>query len=104
MGAMTNNSRRLANFVGFYKGIQSVGAAVVFRIDALGTPFMSEFISCWALLGGSLICALPVIWFRIKDTVSVEEDLKFSDETVEEVTIAGMGGTEVENEKAAHRV
>lgn len=101
---MTNNSRRLANFVGFYKGIQSVGAAVVFRVDAVKTPFMSEFISCWVLLGGSLVCALPVIWFRIKDTVSIEEDLKFSDETVEEVTNAGAGDIERDNEKATQRV
>lgn len=29
--------------------------------------------------------AAPVIWLKIKDTVSIEEDLKFSDETVEDV-------------------
>lgn len=85
MGAMTNNSRRLADFVGFYKSIQSAGAAVVFRIDALGTSYMAEFISCRALLGGSLICALPVIWLKIQDTFTIEEDLKFSDESVEDV-------------------
>ena len=28
MGSLTNNSRKLANFAGFYKGIQSAGAAV----------------------------------------------------------------------------
>lgn len=31
--------------------------------------------------------AFPVIWFRIKDTVSVEEDLEFSDETIQDVTV-----------------
>jgi hypothetical protein len=30
-----------------------------------------------------------VIWFRIQDTVTVEEDLKFSDETIDDVTVAG---------------
>ena len=29
--------------------------------------------------------AAPVIWMKIQDTVSIEEDLKFSDETVEDV-------------------
>ena len=43
------------------------------------------FLRKWGLLGGALIFAAPVIWLNIKDTVSIEEDLKFSDETVEDV-------------------
>lgn len=39
----------------------------------------------WGLLGGALLIASPVIWLKIKDTVTIEEDLKFSDETVEDV-------------------
>jgi hypothetical protein len=31
MGSLTNNSRKLANFAGFYKGIQSAGAAVTWQ-------------------------------------------------------------------------
>jgi hypothetical protein len=31
MGSLTNNSRKLANFAGFYKGIQSAGAAITWR-------------------------------------------------------------------------
>lgn len=46
---------------------------------------MNIFASCWALLAGSLVVALPVLLLRIKDTVPLEEDLKLSDETVEEV-------------------
>ena len=85
MGAITNNSRKLANFAGFYKGIQSAGAAIMWRLDGLGTPYMSLFASCWALLAGSLVIALPVMMLKIKDTVPLEEDLKFTDETVEDV-------------------
>lgn len=85
MGAITNNSRKLANFAGFYKGIQSAGAAIVWRLDDLGVPFMNLFASCWALLAGSLLLALPVILLKIRDTVPIEDDLKFSDETVEDV-------------------
>jgi len=36
-------------------------------------------------LAGALIVAAPVILFKIKDSCSVEEDLKFSDETMENV-------------------
>ena len=32
MGALTNNGRKLANFAGFYKGIQSAGSAVTWAI------------------------------------------------------------------------
>ena len=39
----------------------------------------------WGLLGGALVIAAPVIWLKIQDTVSIEEDLKFSDETVADV-------------------
>ena len=85
MGAMSNNSRKLANLAGFYKGLQSAGAAIIASIDRRGVPYMNEFASCWGLLAGSLIIALPVMFKRINDTVTLEEDLKFSDETVEDV-------------------
>lgn len=95
MGALTNNGRKLANFAGFYKGIQSAGAAIAFRIDALGVPYMNEFASNWGLLAGSLLLAAPVIWLKVRDTVPLEEDLKYSDETLEDVkpTIATEGYT-----------
>jgi len=46
---------------------------------------MGELASNWALLSGSLVFALPLILWKIKDHVPVEEDLRFSDETVEDV-------------------
>jgi hypothetical protein len=87
MGAISNNSRKLANFAGFYKGIQSAGAAIIWRLDGLNSPppYMNLFASCWILLAGSLIIALPVMVLKIKDTVPVEEDLIFTDETIEDV-------------------
>lgn len=50
---------------------------------------MNLFASCWGLLAGSLIFALPLILTKIKDHVDLEEDLKFSDETVEDVAPTG---------------
>ncbi|KAH0551595.1 hypothetical protein GP486_007188 [Trichoglossum hirsutum] len=85
MGALTNNGRKTAFFAGFYKAIQSAGSAIMFRLDTIGIPYMNLFASCWALLAGSLVIAAPVILWKIKDHVSVEEDLKFSDETEEDV-------------------
>ncbi|KKY18155.1 hypothetical protein UCRPC4_g05105 [Phaeomoniella chlamydospora] len=85
MGAMTNNSRKLANFTGFYKGIQSAGAAIVWRLDAMAIPYLDEYASSWALCAAGLIFAAPVVWYKVRDTIPIEEDLKFSDETIEEV-------------------
>jgi len=85
MGAMTNNGRVLANYAGFYKGIQSAGAAIIWHLDGVGIPYINEFASSWALLASSLVIALPVMVFKIKDTVPLEEDLKLSDETTEDV-------------------
>ena len=87
MGAISNNSRKLANFAGFYKGIQSAGAAVIWRLDGFKNPppYMNLFASCWVLLAGSLVVALPVMLLKIKDTVPVEEDLKFTDENIEDI-------------------
>lgn len=87
MGAITNNSRKLANFAGFYKGIQSAGAAIIWRLDGTERPppYMNMFASCWVLLAASLIIALPVMLLKIQDTVPIEEDLKFTDGTMEDV-------------------
>lgn len=46
---------------------------------------MNIFASCWALLGGSLLIAAPLIWTKILDSVPIEDDLKFTDETYEDV-------------------
>jgi hypothetical protein len=85
MGALTNNSRKLANFAGFYKGIQSAGGAITWRLDDTKIPYMTMFASNWGLLAGSLIVALPVILWKVEDTVAIEKDVAFTDETVAEV-------------------
>ncbi|KAA8642202.1 hypothetical protein EYZ11_009211 [Aspergillus tanneri] len=85
MGSLTNNGRKLANFAGFYKGIQSAGAAGMWRMEGVETPFMTEFASCWGLLLGSLLIASPVILFKIKEHSDVDDDLRFSDETAQDV-------------------
>jgi len=86
MGALTNNSRKLANFAGFYKGIQSAGGAITWRLDDTKIPYMTMFASNWGLLAGSLVIALPVILWKVEDTVAVEKDLAFTDETIADIS------------------
>jgi len=85
MGALTNNGRKLANFAGFYKGIQSAGSAVTWQLDAKKVSYMNILASNWALLVGGLVFALPVIVWKIEDTVPIEKDIAFTDETIAEV-------------------
>jgi hypothetical protein len=85
MGALSNSGRRSANYVGFYKGMQSAGAAVMFSLDSRKISYLAEFASNWGLLAGSLVVAAPVIFWKIKDHVSLEEDLAGTDETLADV-------------------
>lgn len=89
MGALSNSGRRSANYVGFYKGIQSAGAAVMWALDSRKISFMAEFVSNWALLSFSLLCAAPVIFLKVKDHISVEEDLAGTDEVLADVLPQG---------------
>lgn len=75
--------------IGFYKGIQSAGAAIFWRLDGLGKPYDTIFGATWGCLAASIIIGAPVIFMRIQDTVSIEEDLKFSDETITDVIAGG---------------
>lgn len=89
IGALSNSGRRTANYVGFYKGIQSAGAAISWNLDARGLSFKSQFISNWVLLSASLVMAAPVIFLKIRDHIDIDDDLKGTDETYEDVLPPG---------------
>ncbi len=74
----------------------------MWRLDALKTPYINEFASCWALLGGSLLIALPLVIIRIKDHVTVEEDLQFSDQV--KADVAPTDGTDLDALPASQKV
>ncbi|KAI1821203.1 MFS general substrate transporter [Xylaria intraflava] len=85
MGAISNSGRRTANMAGFYKGIQSAGAAVFWALDGAKVAYRILYGLTFGICAASILCATPVIWFYIKDTTDIEDDLKFSDETLEDV-------------------
>jgi hypothetical protein len=80
MGSLTNSTRKLALYAGFYKGIQSAGAAVMWRMDSLNVPYKSMIISVWVLLAGSLIIASPVIYYKVCEKTDEEADNQFTTE------------------------
>lgn len=63
---------------------------------------MTEFASCWGLLLGSMLVATPVIFFKVKDSTDVEEDLKFSDETAADVLGETAEGINMPEKPRAH--
>ena len=59
-------------------------------MDGLKKPYHTIFGATWGCLAGALLFAAPIIILRIKDTVSLEEDLKFTDENLEDVAPVGV--------------
>ncbi|KAF8840593.1 MFS general substrate transporter [Paxillus ammoniavirescens] len=74
MGAMSNDLAKLAVFTGFYKSIQSCGAAGVWRADGVGLPYMNIFVSTWVLTAAGMLFAFPMIYFRVKDHTEDEDE------------------------------
>ncbi|KAF5377201.1 hypothetical protein D9615_006472 [Tricholomella constricta] len=74
MGAMSNDPAKLAHFAGFYKSLQSAGAAGCWRADAVKIPYMNIFLSTWCLLAAGLVFTLPMIHLRVKDTTGIEDE------------------------------
>jgi len=76
---------------GFYKGLQSAGAAVWWRLDGVGRPYNTIFTATWGLLAGGLVVAAPVVFLFIKDTTPIEADLRDTDETQVDVEPVAEG-------------
>lgn len=74
-----------------------MGAAIYWSLDERHTDFNAIFGATWGCLGASLLFAAPMVFWRIKDHVTLEEDLKFSDETMEDV-VAGPEAKRLEGE------
>ncbi|TFL02032.1 MFS general substrate transporter [Pterulicium gracile] len=74
MGAMSNDPAKLAYFSGFYKAIQSAGAAGIWRADGIKVPYMNIFLSTWGLTVAGLLFALPMIHLRVKNTTDLADE------------------------------
>lgn len=86
MGAMSNDMAKLAVFTGFYKCLQSCGAAGVWRADGVGLPYMNIFISTWGLSAAGMLFAFPMVYFRVKDHTELEDETLMHVSGTEQVT------------------
>ena len=93
MGALSNSGRRTANYVGFYKGIQSAGMATMWAWDSTKPPFMTELAAAWAMPAISLVIAAPLVFLKIHDQADELVELK-------DVGEIDAGVTKVEDEEA----
>ncbi|BEJ15812.1 hypothetical protein CspHIS471_0504170 [Cutaneotrichosporon sp. HIS471] len=67
MASLSNNPFKLARMTGYYKSVQSAGAAISFGMDAVKTPYLTEQLVSWLLMFCSMPLALLVIR-TIKET------------------------------------
>ncbi|ODQ77557.1 hypothetical protein BABINDRAFT_163553 [Babjeviella inositovora NRRL Y-12698] len=80
LGALSNKPRKAALYAGFYKGIQSAGAAIIWRLDSLGKLYMAIFGSTWGLLAGSLLIAAPMVFIYVTDHTVEDGQLSIEDD------------------------
>lgn len=86
IGALSNNARKIAVLVGMYKALQSAAAAVGWHVDGLKAPYMNILAGTWGLLAVGMVCALPMVFLRVKDHTDAEDDT--------------LGGLDAEGHKA----
>jgi hypothetical protein len=89
LGALADSSSTAApaDFAGFFKSLQSVGAACAWRVGNEKLPLLVDLGVSWGLVIGSLVVTIPVIMGRIKDDVIVDQTMSNGDHGVEGVQL-----------------
>lgn len=73
IGALADESETLSRYSGFYKGVQSAGAAVAWQVDARKVPLLSQLIINWTLTTISYPLLIVLIYLAVKDGDKSEE-------------------------------
>uniref|UniRef100_A0A2P2N2R4 UNC93-like protein 1 n=1 Tax=Rhizophora mucronata TaxID=61149 RepID=A0A2P2N2R4_RHIMU len=73
IGALADDSEILSRYVGFYKGMQSAGAAVAWQIDKHKVPMLSQLIVNWSLTTLSYPLLAVLVFFAVKDGDGAQE-------------------------------
>lgn len=82
IGALADDSQTLSRYSGFYKGVQSAGAAVAWQVDTHKVPLLSQLVVNWSLTTVSYPFLVLLVMLAVKN------EKKAEDETVKEATIA----------------
>lgn len=93
MGALSNDSAKLARYSGWYKSIQSAAAAVVWRLDGLRTPYRTMYLSTWIFLSVACVTTTYVGFWRVRDSSDeLEVEVRVTDGVDPEVEGMETGG------------
>lgn len=87
IGTESNSTSRAAVLVGMYKTLQSAGAAVTWRLNAVHLAPMKQLGMDWGLCIGSLIVVLPMV-LTVKDRTDAEEEAGASSTAMQEAKLA----------------
>ncbi|XP_068650078.1 UNC93-like protein 1 [Aristolochia californica] len=74
IGALADDSETLSRYSGFYKGVQSAGAAVAWQVDSHNTSLLSQLIINWVLTTVSYPLLILLIVLAVKDKETVDEE------------------------------
>lgn len=74
IGALANDSEILSRYAGFYKGIQSAGAAVAWQIDNHSVSPMVQLIVNWVLTTVSYPLLLVLVMLAVKEDNNAQEE------------------------------
>ncbi|KAK4792725.1 hypothetical protein SAY86_023160 [Trapa natans] len=76
IGALADDSETLSRYSGFYKGVQSAGAAIAWQIDTHKVPYLTQLILNWSLTTVSYPLLLVLVMLAVKDEKKVVEESK----------------------------
>lgn len=71
IGALADDSETLSRYSGFYKGVQSAGAAVAWQVDTHHVSFMSQLVVNWSLTTLSYPLLAVLVFLAVKDDSSI---------------------------------
>ncbi|CAL9207922.1 UNC93-like protein 1 [Musa acuminata AAA Group] len=73
IGALADDSQTLSRYSGFYKGVQSAGAAVAWQVDTHKVPLLSQLIVNWSLTTVSYPLLAVLVMLFVKDGNTAED-------------------------------
>lgn len=74
IGALADDSETLSRYSGFYKGVQSAGAAVAWQVDTHKTPLVTQLVINWGLTTISYPLLVILIVLAVKDGEPSKDD------------------------------
>ncbi|KAK7301019.1 hypothetical protein RJT34_11874 [Clitoria ternatea] len=74
IGALADDSEVLSRYTGFYKGMQSAGAAVAWQVDEHKVAFLSQLIVNWVLTTISYPLLFVLVLLAVKEDNKTEEE------------------------------